>query len=146
MQSPIDLRLQVLCDSWEGEYCRAVSSTPPTFRIASMREIGAFTTSGSVDPNSNIYIKRRADDELIEFCDHHNRLSFTQRLTLFFEEVLLDHVADPIVIFVDEIDTTLSLPFADDFFAAIRFLYMNRALNPALARVSFVLVGVATPT
>ena len=34
--------------------------------------------------------------------------------------------------FVDEIDTTLRLDFTDDFFAAIRFLYQNRAADPAL--------------
>ena len=49
------------------------------------------------------------------------------------------------MIFVDEIDTTLRLDFTDDFFAAIRFLYQHRAADPALERLSFVLIGVATP-
>ena len=49
------------------------------------------------------------------------------------------------MVFVDEIDTTLRLDFTDDFFAAIRFLYQNRAADPALQRLSFVLIGVATP-
>ena len=68
-----------------------------------------------------------------------------QRLTLFFEEVVLTEVAEPVVIFVDEIDTTLSLDFADDFYAAVRSLYLERADRPALARLCFVLIGVATP-
>ncbi|MFN7677551.1 MAG: AAA-like domain-containing protein [Cyanobacteriota bacterium] len=68
------------------------------------------------------------------------------RLTRFFEEVVLREVAEPIVIFVDEIDTTLSLAFTDDFFAAIRFLYVARSRHPELRRLSFVLIGVATPT
>ena len=50
-----------------------------------------------------------------------------------------------LVLFVDEIDTTLRLDFTDDFFAAIRFLYQNRALDAELERISFVLIGVATP-
>ncbi len=49
------------------------------------------------------------------------------------------------MIFVDEIDTTLSLDFTDDFFAAIRFLYVARATQPEFRRLSFVLIGVATP-
>ena len=69
----------------------------------------------------------------------------TLRLTRFFEEVVLADVSEPIVIFVDEIDTTLSLAFTDDFFAAIRYFYVARAQNPALRRLSFVLIGVATP-
>jgi WD40 repeat protein len=70
----------------------------------------------------------------------------TLRLTRFFEEVLLAEVSEPIVIFVDEIDTTLSLDFTDDFYAAIRSLYLARAHNSALRRLSFVLIGVATPS
>jgi hypothetical protein len=69
----------------------------------------------------------------------------TLRLTRFFERVVLAEVSEPIVIFVDEIDTTLSLGFTDDFFAAIRYFYVARAQNPALRRLSFVLIGVATP-
>ena len=46
---------------------------------------------------------------------------------------------------VDEIDTTLRLNFTDDFFAGIRYLYQARAGEPELQRLSFVLIGVATP-
>ena len=49
------------------------------------------------------------------------------------------------MIFVDEIDTTLRLDFTDDFFTAIRFLYQLRAVDATLQRLSFVLIGVATP-
>ena len=72
-------------------------------------------------------------------------VGLTLRLTRFFEEVVLVEVSEPIVIFVDEIDTTLSLAFTDDFFAAIRYFYVARAQNPQLRRLSFVLIGVATP-
>src|SRR5690606_32758277 len=47
-------------------------------------------------------------------------LGSVQRLSDFVEQVLLPAVADPIVIFLDEIDSTLGLNFTDDFFAAIR--------------------------
>ncbi|NWJ46953.1 MAG: AAA-like domain-containing protein [Chloroflexi bacterium] len=83
--------------------------------------------------------------KLSEWWEENKNLSLAQRLTLFFEEVLLCEVTAPVIIFVDEIDTTLSLSFTDDFFASIRGLYVARAGNPELKRLSFVLIGVATP-
>jgi WD40 repeat protein/pyruvate/2-oxoglutarate dehydrogenase complex dihydrolipoamide acyltransferase (E2) component len=53
----------------------------------------------------------------------------------------------PLVIFIDEIDAVRSLPFStDEFFAAIRECYNRRADNPDLERLTFCLLGVATPT
>jgi S1-C subfamily serine protease len=74
-----------------------------------------------------------------------SHLGVTQRLTQFFQQVILREVEGAIAIFVDEIDTTLSLEFTDDFFAAIRFLYVARARQAEFRRLSFVLIGVATP-
>ncbi|NEQ69512.1 MAG: CHAT domain-containing protein, partial [Symploca sp. SIO2D2] len=51
----------------------------------------------------------------------------------------------PIVIFIDEIDSVLQLSFKDDFFALIRACYNQRAVNKVYNRLSFVLLGVATP-
>ncbi|BAY87946.1 WD-40 repeat-containing protein (plasmid) [Calothrix parasitica NIES-267] len=85
------------------------------------------------------------DTDVVSWWQSRNHLGFTQRLTKFFQEVLLVEVTSPVVIFVDEIDTTLSLDFTDDFFAAIRYLYVTRAQNTKFKRLSFVLIGVATP-
>jgi ABC-type branched-subunit amino acid transport system substrate-binding protein len=69
------------------------------------------------------------------------------RLSYFFENKLLAENEQRIVIFIDEIDTVLSLDFpTDDFFAFIRFCYNERANNPIYERVTFVLLGVATPS
>ncbi|MEH1767703.1 MAG: ABC transporter substrate-binding protein [Nostoc sp.] len=69
------------------------------------------------------------------------------RLSSFFENKLLAENEQKIVIFIDEIDTVLSLDFpTDDFFAFIRFCYNERANNPIYERVTFVLLGVATPS
>jgi len=85
------------------------------------------------------------DTDSLDWWEQHGHLGFTQRLTRFFKEVVLAEVAEPIVVFVDEIDTTLSLGFTDDFFVAIRYFYTARAQNHDFERLSFVLVGVATP-
>lgn len=80
-------------------------------------------------------------------------LSPVQRLSRFFEEVLLNEVKLPdstiaptIVIFLDEIDTVLGLDFSvNDFFALVRSCYNQRSLNPKYKRLCFGLFGVATP-
>ncbi|MCC5617412.1 AAA-like domain-containing protein [Nostoc sp. CHAB 5836] len=85
------------------------------------------------------------DTNINEWWQVHSHLGVTQRLNLFFQNVLLVEVAAPVVIFVDEIDTTLSLDFTDDFYATIRYFHVARATNPEFRRLSFVLIGVATP-
>jgi WD40 repeat protein len=52
-----------------------------------------------------------------------------------------------LVIFVDEIDFVRSLPFpVDEFFAAIRECYNHRSLDPGYRRLTFCLLGVASPS
>ena len=83
---------------------------------------------------------------LNEWWAEQSLLSYVQRLAIFLEEVLLEKVTQDIVIFVDEIDSVLSLPFnLDDFFALIRECYNQRADKPHFRRLTFVLLGVATP-
>jgi WD40 repeat protein len=67
------------------------------------------------------------------------------RLSRFIEEELLDKVSQNIVIFVDEIDNVLNLKFKDDFFAFICSCYNKRADNSKYNRLTFALLGVATP-
>ncbi|WP_293332331.1 AAA-like domain-containing protein [Microcoleus sp. CAWBG58] len=68
------------------------------------------------------------------------------RLNEFIEEVLLPASDRNIVIFIDEIDSILSLNFSsDDFFAWVRGCYNKRAENPEYNRLTFALFGVATP-
>ena len=86
------------------------------------------------------------ETDIFDWWDQHHRLGVAQRLTKFFEEVLLQEVEGRIVVFIDEIDTTLSLSFTDDFFIAIRYFYNARANKSNLKPLSFVLIGVATPT
>ncbi|WP_367997193.1 AAA-like domain-containing protein [Planktothrix pseudagardhii] len=62
-----------------------------------------------------------------------------QRLSELIEQVLLDCIQQPIVIFIDEVDSILSLNFStDDFFAFIRTCDEYPLLT-------FALLGVASP-
>ena len=80
-----------------------------------------------------------------EWWQERASLGHVRRFTNFLRDVVLTEIEDQIVIFIDEIDTTLSLPFSDDFFTAIRATYNARAKDPAFARLSFILIGVASP-
>jgi len=72
-------------------------------------------------------------------------LSTVQRLTNFLHDVVLAEIEGQVVIFIDEIDTTLNLGFSSDFFAVIRYIYNARASHPAYCRLTFVLFGVVAP-
>ncbi|PZO19628.1 MAG: hypothetical protein DCF25_08065 [Leptolyngbya foveolarum] len=75
-------------------------------------------------------------------------LSLVQRLRLFIEEILLRYLPDQdIYIFVDEIDSALALNFStEDFFTLVRFCYNARAEQPMYQRLTWVLLGVVTPS
>lgn len=83
--------------------------------------------------------------DIYTWWEDRKQLGPTQRLVNFFRDVLLKEIAESIVIFIDEIDSTLSLPFTDDFFAALRAVYNARSITPDYKRLSFVLIGVASP-
>jgi formylglycine-generating enzyme required for sulfatase activity len=69
----------------------------------------------------------------------------SQQFIRFFREVVAKQIADPVVLFLDEIDSTLKLPYTDDLFTALRSMYNERAMVPAYQRIAVCLVGVATP-
>ena len=69
----------------------------------------------------------------------------TQQFIRFFREVVAAQIDAPVLVFLDEIDSTLKLPFTDDLFTALRAMYNERAIVPAYQRIAFCLVGVATP-
>lgn len=68
-----------------------------------------------------------------------------QRLIQFFRNEIAAKAKEPVVIFLDEIDSTQKLPYTDGFFVAIRAMYNDRASEELYDRITFCLVGVATP-
>ncbi len=74
-------------------------------------------------------------------------MSPVQRLGELIEELLLVKISQNIVIFIDEIDSVLSFKESlDDFFAMIRSCYNKRPHKPEYQRLTFALLGVATPS
>jgi len=85
--------------------------------------------------------------EFMDWWQGRDWMSPVQRLSELVSTVLLKELSQPIVIFIDEIDSILSLnEAADDFFAWIRACYNKRAQNSDYQRLTFALVGVATPS
>jgi len=86
--------------------------------------------------------------DLNTWWNSHRLLSPMQRLSKFIEEKLVFH-PQKIVIFIDEIDSVLTPRLKgklDDFFALIRSCYNRRASQPEFKRITFALLGVATPS
>jgi hypothetical protein len=87
------------------------------------------------------------EDELEEFWLNHPRLGPLQRWMSAITEVVLPRYPGRLVIFVDEIDAVRNLPFStDEFFAGVREFYNRRTEEPELERLTFCLLGVATPS
>lgn len=72
-------------------------------------------------------------------------LGDAQRFGRFLTDFVLEEIGSDVVIFIDEIDSTIGLPYSDDYFALIRAMFNRRAQDPKLQRLTFVLVGVAAP-
>lgn len=153
-----------------GEFCYVLNSRQmgkSSLRVQTMKKLQAdgiacavidLTAIGSSNITANewyagiIYTLASSFDPLEGFdvgswwCAH-NFLAPVQRLSDFIAKVLLKEVAEDIVIFIDEIDCVKSLNFSfDDFFALIRACYNQRADRPHYRRLTFALLGVATPS
>ena len=172
-----------------------------------MNKTAIYTVGGTVQAGSGIYIKRKADDELLELCrsgelafilssrqvgksslmirtaqqleeegirsatidlsaigvkvtqdewylgilneittglnletdiftwwSQYEGLGAAQRFFNFLRDILLKEIKDNIVLFFDEIDSTLSITFSDDFFATLRATYNARSTAPDFKR------------
>ncbi|MDB6151058.1 MAG: hypothetical protein JWQ44_2506, partial [Chthoniobacter sp.] len=90
----------------------------------------------------------KIEQELEDYWDAHERDAPLDRFMGAIHDVYLSHKRKPLVIFVDEIDYVRSLQkfSADEFFAGIRECYNRRTQDPKLRRLTFCLLGVATPS
>ena len=77
----------------------------------------------------------------------HMLLSPLQRLDEFVRQIVLHKISENIVVFIDEVDSVMSLDFeADDFFIWLRTCFNQRADDSSYQRLTFVLLGVASPS
>jgi WD40 repeat protein len=84
--------------------------------------------------------------ELFAFWEANQSLGPLARWLAAIEKVVLSLREGPIVIFIDEVDFVRTLPFStDELFAGIRECFNRRAVESNFRRLTFCLVGVATP-
>jgi WD40 repeat protein len=153
-----------------GQFCYVLNSRQmgkSSLRVRAMQQLSAegiacaaidLTAIGSQDITPNqwyagmTYTLASSFNLLDKFdigtwwCDR-EFLTPVQRLSEFIREILLREIHQNFAIFVDEIDSVLSLNFhVDDFFSLIRWCYNQRADQPDYKRLTWVLLGVATPS
>ena len=92
--------------------------------------------------------KLNVEHEMEAFWDANQRRAPLHRFMGAIHDVYLERKRKPLVIFVDEIDAVRSLRQfrADEFFAGIRECYNRRTGDPKFQRLTFCLLGVATPS
>jgi class 3 adenylate cyclase/PAS domain-containing protein len=158
-----------------GEFCYVLNSRQmgkSSLRVQTMKRLEAEGFACAAIDLTNIGSQNLTADQWyagiirnlvsgLEISRHFNLRSWwrerdhitpVQRFSEFIHELLLGEVAQAladktgIVIFIDEIDSVLSLNFSsDDFFALIRACYNQRADYSEYNRLTFTLLGVATP-
>ncbi|MGK7962931.1 AAA-like domain-containing protein [Crocosphaera sp.] len=85
--------------------------------------------------------------DLKEWLEQHDFLSPVQWLGEVIQKIILPNISKNIVVFIDEVDSVLSLDFPmDDFFIFLRSCYNKRADKADYKRLTFALLGVASPS
>ena len=85
-------------------------------------------------------------EPMFEYWGVHLEIGPMARWFGCIENVVLEGITGPIVIFIDEVDYLLSLPFSvDEFFAGMRECYNRRSTEIKFDRLTFFLAGVASP-
>jgi WD40 repeat protein/tetratricopeptide (TPR) repeat protein len=87
------------------------------------------------------------EDEIDDFRDDNPELGALQTWLEVIRRVLLVRIPGRVVIVIDEIDLVRSIQgfSTDDLFLGIRDLYNRRGDDPELKRLTFCLLGVASP-
>ena len=87
----------------------------------------------------------RLKTDLQTWWQDHSILSNRQRLVEFYSQVVLQHVQERIVVFIDEVQCVAELPFAEHLLASIRAAHNARSTEPAFNRLAFVVAGECDP-
>lgn len=83
--------------------------------------------------------------DLQEWWQDKSILSNRQRLVEFYVEVVLQHISENVVIFVDEIQRVANRSLAEHLLASIRAAHNARVTEPEFQRLCFVVAGECDP-
>ncbi|MCB8963275.1 MAG: AAA-like domain-containing protein, partial [Ardenticatenales bacterium] len=114
--------------------------------------ISDLTALGTAEPDAwylslldDICYQLDLDMDLDGWWEARAQLTPERRLLRFVQEQLVGALHRPVVLFFDELDSVLRLPFADDFFATLRAIHNWSVSRQAEPPLSLVLLGVAAP-
>lgn len=93
----------------------------------------------------NVHAQLHLCVDLEVWWEANDNLTYIRRFTKFIQEQIRIEISSQVAIFVDEVDSILSLDFSDAFFDAIRAISNYEASRPATQCLSFVLLGAAIP-
>jgi WD40 repeat protein len=115
--------------------------------IVDLTQVGARGASGDADRWTfgiayRVAHELRLKVDLAGWWREKTALVGEQRLIDFFWEIVLTNTTSAITIFVDDIEQTLELPFAQELFSAIHACYARRKSEPDFGRLNFVVLGV----
>lgn len=86
------------------------------------------------------------EEDLLAYWRNMTLLGPLQRWMSAILNQVLPKIRDRLIIFIDEIDAVRSMSFnTDEFFAGIREFFNRRTVSPDLNKLTFCLLGVATP-
>jgi AAA-like domain len=145
-KSSLRVRVMDQLKQGDGIACAAIDLSPASESSPITPE--QWYAGGVIDKIANGFTPYLNDDfDLNTWWESHKLLSLEDRFSRFLEDILLGSISQNIVIFIDEIDNILGLKFnVDGFFDVIRSCYNKRADQPAYRRLTFTLIGVATPS
>lgn len=125
----------------EGVCCTAVALSELGGASSSPEEWYAALLSKLADP-----LRPHVEDGAAQrFWAERRTLPPARRLAAFLRDGVMERVPGNVVVFLDEVEATLSLPFPrEDLFAVIRGLHDERPSVPALGRLAFCVLGAAT--
>ena len=87
-----------------------------------------------------------SDFDLENWWQERSSLSAYLRLKNFITDIILKKTSENLVIFVDEINCISEFEFRSDFFKLIRLFYNRRPMIDDYKRLTFALLGIATPS
>ena len=132
-----------------GRVARSLRQAGGLAAIVDLAQIDARGESSEADRWAYSIVHRIAHElrlrvDLSTWWQEKNALAREGRLADFFWEIVLTNTTAPVTVFIDDIEQTIGLPFAQELFAAIADCEARRSIEPDFRRLTFALFGAAS--
>ena len=90
-------------------------------------------------------LKLRLPDQTEQWWEMYEAIGNPLACTFYVQDYLLPEVKSPVVLAMDEVESTFAAPFRTDFFGMLRGWHNNRAIEPIWKQLDLVLVTSTEP-